>query len=132
MKRKGYLYYVIWMIGALLLLYYGNQYLNDVVRQGEVDFNMKRGVWVSVAYAFVLGIYLSALLGLPGRTHFNKPMFIAVFLPSFILLVYVLLSSYTKLPAIPYYNEITSRNGHFFLGVISGLSLIKSLFDTRR
>lgn len=132
MKRKGYMYYIIWIIGALLLLYYGNHYLTDVARQSEVDFNIKRVVWVSAAYAFVLGVYLSALLGLPGRSNFNKPMFIAVFLPSFILLIYVLLSSYTKLPSIPYYDDITSRNGHFYLGVISGLSLIKSLFEPRR
>ncbi|RUT29892.1 hypothetical protein EJP77_13850 [Paenibacillus zeisoli] len=132
MKRKGYMYYIIWIIGALLLLYYGNHYLGEVAHQSEVDFNIKRVVWVSAAFALILGIYLSALFGLPGRSNFNKPMFIAVFLPSFILLIYVLLSSYTKMPEIPYYADIIGRNGHFFLGVISGLSLIKSLFEPRR
>ncbi|WP_068618956.1 hypothetical protein [Paenibacillus tuaregi] len=132
MKRKGYLYYLIWTIGAILLLYYGNQYLDEIARKGQVDFNIKRSLWAGTLFALILGIYLSGLFGLPGRASFNKPMFLAVFLPSFVLLVYVVAAFYFKLPLYPKYLKLIDQHGHFYLGVISGISLIKSLFETRR
>lgn len=132
MKRKGYMYYIIWTIGAILLLYYGNQYLDETAKKAIMDFSMKRSLWVGALFALIMGVYLSALFGLPGKSYFNKPMFLAVFLPSFVLLIYILAAYYFKLTLFPRYLDVIDRNGHFYLGVISGVSLIKSLFEPRR
>ncbi|MBP2000937.1 CHASE3 domain sensor protein [Paenibacillus shirakamiensis] len=130
-KSQGYAYYLLWMIGAILLVYYGNQYLNEVAN--HTGRNQQTKVLGTLAlYSLFCGIYVSLIYGFPGRSKFNKPIFISIFIPSFVLLVYSLVSAYMKLPAIPHYAEITGRHGQFFFGVICGIALVKSLFDTRK
>lgn len=130
--KKGYFYYFLWIVGALLLVCYGNRFL-DILAQnkdslGKVDYTLIG----KIVYAFVFGIYLSLLNGIPNRRKFHRPLFFFVFLPSILLLIYPIISLYVTLPYYTLYNEHVAKwSGYFFFGLLSGLAFMKSLFITR-
>lgn len=130
--KKGYFYYFLWIVGALLLVYYGNQFMDMMARKndslGKVDYTLIG----HIVYAFVFGVYLSLLNGVPNRRKFHRPLFFFVFLPCFLLLIYPVISQYVTLPYYSLYNEHMAKwSGYFFFGLLTGLSFMKSLFITK-
>ncbi|MNO40803.1 hypothetical protein D3C76_309610 [compost metagenome] len=131
-KSKGYLYYLLWMIGALLLLYYGNKFLTFMDSKVNEFYKMEYSLIGNIAYAFVIGIYLSLLNGLPGRRKFFRPLFFFVFIPSFILMIYPILGIYFEVPNFSQYLDLVIlHEGYFFFTMLCGLSFMKSLFGSR-
>lgn len=130
-KSKGSIYYLIWIIGALILVYYGNQFLIMMERKGSHLFEISYSLIGNILYGFVLGMYLSLLNGLPSKRKFQRPLFIFVFLPSLVLTLYVVASFYLKLPYYTLYLELTSQHGFFYFTMLSGLTFMKSLFGSK-
>lgn len=130
-NSKGYGFYILWLIGALLLLYYGNRYIDEWVRKVAVMHQPQYRLAASILYSFILGMYLSVLDGFPTRKKFHKPLFMGLFLPSFILLIYAILPYYFKVPEFKVYSGLISGPGLFYLGVLSGVAFIRGLFQSR-
>ncbi|ANS74136.1 hypothetical protein AWM70_05715 [Paenibacillus yonginensis] len=131
-SNKGYFYFLVWIVVAVLLLYYGNSWLTQMKHRTNVTGDSNFAVIGETAYALVLGACLSLLVGLPGRFKPHKPLLLALFAPCFVLFIYAVAGQYIKLPEIPWYEEVTRYEGRFLFGVVSGFSLIHGLFESRR
>jgi membrane protein implicated in regulation of membrane protease activity len=130
--NKGYFYLLLWIAAAVLLLYYGNSWLAQMRHKTNVTGDKNFVILGETAYALVLGACLSLLVSLPGKFKPHKPLLLALFVPCFILFMYGVAAQYVKLPEIPWYAEVTRFEGRFFFGVVSGLSLMQGLFESRR
>jgi hypothetical protein len=130
-KSKGYFYYLLWIIGALLVVYYGNQYVGIMVQKKGEFLKIDYSLLGNIIYSLVFGIYLSLLNGLPHRRKFHRPLFFFVFLPSLILMIYPVLNNFVKMPYYDLYTDVARHEGHFFFGMLCGLTLMKSLFGNR-
>jgi len=127
-KSKGYFYYLLWTIGMLIFVYYGNRFVTMMEsKKGEFDYSLLG----NIIYALLFGVYLSLLNGLPNRRKFYRPLFFFVFLPSLILMIYPVLNSFFEMPYYDLYLNVARHEGHFFFGMLSGLTLMKSLFGSR-
>ncbi|MNO60898.1 hypothetical protein D3C76_515290 [compost metagenome] len=130
-KSKGYMYYFLWIIGALLLLYYGNMFLTMMEQKKDELFRVEYSLLGNILYAFVIGTYLSLLNGLPNRRKFFRPLFFFVFLPSFILMICPIAALFFKLPYYDIYQAAVRHEGYFFFSMLCGLTFMKSLFGSK-
>ncbi|AWB44455.1 hypothetical protein DCC85_09600 [Paenibacillus sp. CAA11] len=129
--NKGYFYFLLWIAGAILLLYYGNDWMDSVnanSSKNKTDYIRMAGI----LYPVVLGAYVSLLIGIPNKWRPHKPLLLAVFLPAFLLFVYPTVGQYIKLPELPLYTDVFKYQGRFLFGVVSGMSLLQGLFEVRR
>lgn len=130
-SSKGYFYYFVWMLGALLLLYYGSKFTGMMESKTKTFYQMEYTLIGEIVYALVFGLYLSCLNGLPNRRKFNRPLLTFVFIPSFLLVIYPIITIYVKQIYIVGYYQLIQEPQFFFLGMLSGYSLVKSVFTTR-
>ncbi|MEC2344774.1 hypothetical protein P9H28_11845 [Paenibacillus barengoltzii] len=130
-SSKGYFYYFIWMLGALVLMYYGHQFTDMMNHKTQTLGKIDYGLIGKIAYGLAFGLYLSFLNGFPNRRKFHRPLFAFVFVPSFLLLIYPIITMYVKQIYIVDYFEIVRDPQMFFFGMLTALSLIKSTFTTR-
>lgn len=130
-SSKGYFYYFVWMLGALLLLYYGGKFLGMMEQKTQTFYRIDYTLIGEIVYAFVFGLYLSCLNGVPNRRKFHRPLLAFVFIPSFLLVIYPIITIYVKQIYIVGYYQLIQEPQLFFFGMLSGLSLIKSMFTTR-
>ncbi|WP_223067409.1 hypothetical protein [Paenibacillus caui] len=131
-SNKGYFYSLVWIVIAILLLYYGNSWLARMEHKTKVTFDRNFAIIARTVYALALGACISFLIGIPGRFKPHKPLLLVVFAPSFILFMYGVAALYIKMPEIPWYADITRYEGRFFFGLVSGLTLVQGLFERRR
>ncbi|GAE05199.1 hypothetical protein [Paenibacillus sp. JCM 10914] len=82
------LYYFIWTLAAGVLLYFGESVLQHYMEKSYKTFEISGTIWVSVIVPFIYGLHMALLDGLPRAFRPNWPLFILVFLPSFLLLMY--------------------------------------------
>ncbi|MNO27068.1 hypothetical protein D3C76_169350 [compost metagenome] len=130
-SSRGYFYYFVWMIGALVLMYYGNQFTDMMNHKTQTLYKIEYGLIGKIVYGLAFGLYLSFLNGFPNRRKFHRPLFAFVFVPSFLLLIYPIITIYVKQIYIVGYFEIVRDPQFFFFGMLSALSLMKSTFTTR-
>lgn len=130
-NSKGISYYILWLIGACLLVYYSSSFFAMMGNKGTILYKMDNMLLANILYAFAFGIYLSLLNGLPGRRKMNKPLFFGVFLPCLLILIYPMAVTYLKQIYVEEYFKIVREREFFFFGLMSGLTLIKSLFASR-
>lgn len=130
-KSKGYLYYLIWMVGALLLVYYGNRFVSIMEQSSDSVLKVSYGLLGNVVYGLALGAYLSMLGGLPNRRAFQRPLFFFVFLPTLLLVIYPILSIYFNMPYGSLYIQLTMQEGYFYITALCGLSMMRSLFASK-
>ena len=131
-NRRGYFHFIIWIVAAGALLYYGNNWLSNMEHKTNVTHDKNFAIMGRVLYALVLGAMLSFLLGIPGRFKPYKPILLALFVPCFLVFIYGVAVQYIKLPEIPWYGQITRQEGRFFFGLVSGFSLVQGLFEIRK
>lgn len=130
-KSKGYLYYLIWMIGALLLVYYGNRLVSMMEQNPDSVLRVSYSLIGNILYGLALGAYLSMLGGLPNRRTFQRPLFFFGFLPTLLLVIYPILSIYFKMPYGSLYYQLTAQDGYFYITALCGLTMMKSLFGSK-
>lgn len=130
-KSKGYFYFLLWMIGALLLAYYGNRFVSTMEHKTQEVFETSYSMLGNMLYGLVLGAYVSLLGGLPNRRAFFRPLFFFVFLPSLILMLYPVLSLYLNMPYYSLYMDVTAHEGYFYFSLLCGWSLMNSLFGSK-
>lgn len=122
---RPYLYYLGWILIAFVLFHYGNQLMRYVESNSSSYMNV---VWVWTIIPFVYGLHLGLLGGLPQQLKLNVPMFLFVFLPSFLILIYPVLAITFEIPFIRLLSYVSDRYLILLVGIISGFSLIRSLF----
>lgn len=130
-NSKGVFYYIVWMIGVCLIVYYSGRFFAMMESQRAFLHNTGNLLIANIIYGLVFGVYLSLLNGWPVRRKMNKPLFFSVFLPCFLILIYPIASSYIKIIAIAEYFHLVQDREFFFFGLMSGLTLMKSFFTTR-
>jgi len=130
-NSKGIFYYIAWLVGVCLLVYYSGSFFAMMEQQRTILYKADNMLLANMIYAFVFGLYLSLLNGWPARRKMNKPLFFGVFLPCFLIWVYPIASSYIKIIAIAEYFHLVREREFFFFGLMSGLTLMKSFFTTR-
>ncbi|GIP56395.1 hypothetical protein QNH46_11605 [Paenibacillus woosongensis] len=130
-NSKGIFYYIAWMIGACLLVYYSGSFFAMMDQQRTILYKTDNMLLANMIYAFAFGLYLSLLNGWPARRKMIKPLFFGVFLPCFLILIYPIASSYIKIIAMAEYYHLVREREFFFFGLMSGLTLMKSFFTTR-
>ncbi|SDX04916.1 hypothetical protein [Paenibacillus sp. CF384] len=125
------LYSVIWSIGAILIIYYSSTLLEFAQDWSSKTFNI-RGyhLWIPIIVSLFSGIYLALMKGIPKHVRLDSSKFV-VFAISFATLVYFVLSFYLALPLGHTFIRIMSFNGQFFIGLISGYSMMLSLFKVK-
>lgn len=130
-KSKGYFYYLLWIIGALVLLYYGNMFLTMMGNKTGELYKLEYSLLGQILYGFGIGCYLSLLNGLPNRRKFFRPLFFFVFVPSFILMIYSILNIFFTMPYYSLYYGVIRHDGYFFFTMLCGLTFMKSLFGSK-
>ncbi|WP_055108326.1 hypothetical protein [Paenibacillus ihumii] len=130
-NSKGIFYYIVWMIGAFLLVYYSSSFFAMMEHQRTILYKTDNMLLANMLYSFVFGLYLSLLNGWPSRRKMNKPLFFCVFLPCFLVWIYPIASTYIKIIAIAEYFHLVQKREFFFFGLMSGLTLIRSFFAAR-
>lgn len=131
-SNKSTFYYLIWVVAAVLILYYGNDWLATMQHKTNVTGDRNFAIIGETVYALALGAYASFLFGIPNRFKPHKALLLALFAPCFILFIYAVAAQYVELPDIVWYSDVTRHEGRFFFGVISGLSLMQGLFESKR
>ena len=127
-SSRGYGYYIFWLIGAILFIYYGNQFLDHVQRNGGALHKINYMLLAKIAYGLVLGAYLALFDGWPNRRKFHKPLFLIVFIPSMLLVLYPIINIYVEMPYQALYQQAAKWDGQFWFGLLAGTALMKSLF----
>ncbi|MNJ49747.1 hypothetical protein D3C77_449950 [compost metagenome] len=130
-NSKGIFHYILWTVGVCLLVYYSKHFFVMMDHKSTILYKMDNMLIANIVYAFVFGLYLSLLNGLPARRKMNKPLFFCVFLPCFLILIYPIAATYIKQIYTAEYFSLIKEREFFFFGLMSGLTLIKSLFTTR-
>lgn len=130
MKNNHVLYNVAWIIGALVLVYLGSLYLDYANEKVSTTYDGTYILWAQVIVPFVLGVYLGIMNGFPRRVKFNKSKMI-IFIPSFLLMLYAIAPYYIQIPYNRIYLEIMRQHGHYLFGIISGMTFISGLFETK-
>ncbi|MCM3698987.1 hypothetical protein [Paenibacillus macerans] len=130
-NSKGYFYYLVWIVGAIVLVYYGQQFTHMMDQKTGTLYKMDYSLLGDIVYSFVFGLYLSFLSGWPRRKSLHRPLFFFVFLPSLILLLYPLITIYINQIRITGYQQWVGQVQLFFIGLLSGYSLMKSLFSSK-
>ncbi|GGH27010.1 hypothetical protein [Paenibacillus segetis] len=128
MRSNRFIYHLVWIIGAFLLMYSSSLTLDYLNRKVAVTYDATYAIWGMILIAFVSGMYLGVINGLPRRFKVNKSQLI-IFIPSFLVLIYMIVPYYIEIPYYRFYLELTKHNEHFFLGVISGMTFITGFFD---
>lgn len=129
-NNNSVLYNLVWIIGAFLLVYGSGLTLNYLNSKVAVTYNGTYVLWAMVIVAFLLGMYLGVINGLPRRFKVNKSQMI-IFIPSFLIMIYMIVPYYIQVPYYQFYLELTRHNGHFFFGVISGMTFITGFFEKK-
>lgn len=130
-NSKGYIYYFFWIVGVLLLIYYGHEFKSMMEHKSGTFYKVDYSLLGQIIYALVFGFYLSLLNGLPHRRKFHRPLFLFVFVPSFLFLIYPVIVIYVDMIRVTRYFELVGHPEMFFFGLLSGLTLMKSLFGNR-
>lgn len=131
-STKGYFYFILWIAGAVLLLYYGNSWMDSIAAKARASNKQDELLLAGALYPVVLGAYASLLFGIPGRFKAHKPILLGLFLPCFLLFIYPVVGHYVKLPELPFYADVMKYQGRFLFGIISGMSLMHGLFESKR
>ncbi|TCZ74716.1 hypothetical protein E0485_19310 [Paenibacillus albiflavus] len=133
MKKNSFrLYYLVWLIGAIILIVLGNQLLDYFNESAKRTFDYSWNVWGPVFIYFIFGVYLGFLNGLPKKISFNKSLFVFVFIPSLFMSLYFILMFYYKLPFAGAYMFHIRQNVQFIFNIIAGMSFIVSVFSLTR
>lgn len=130
-KSKGFVYYLLWAAGALLLLYYGNVFVTMMENKSGELYKIEYSLIGNILYAFGIGCYLSLLHGLPNRRKFIRPLFFMVCLPCFILMIYPLLELLFSMPYYEMYRNLVRQEGYFFFTMLCGFTFMGSLFGSK-
>ncbi len=125
--NSRYHYNALWLIGAILLIYYSS-FILDFANEWKIkNFNVRGyNLWLPILTSFISGVYLAFIHGVPKQIRINRSRIIVFFI-SILLLTYFVLSFYFELPEPDVYIRIIKYNGPFFLELICGYSVITGL-----
>lgn len=121
------LYYAGWVIVAFILLYFGDILIDYYKDNTSRTYDLSGTVWIGTIVPFIYGIHLGFLDGLPKKIKINVPLFLFVFLPSFILLVYPVTTLYVDIVSERLSTFATIHYSNVVYGIVSGMTLIKSI-----
>lgn len=124
-KIWPYVWKIIWFVGLVILTiisYNIEQYLSNKVLYNVTPLN-----WSHFIIHFIWGIYLSLICINRWKIQFNFPLFICVFIPSFVLSLYLPLTSVSiiNIPVGMWFAKVYSPG---LIEIVAGLSLMVSLF----
>jgi len=132
MKSKYKAFYLLgWTIGAFLLVYFSNLLLDYTDHKTNQTYDLTYNVWASVTIPFVMGMYLGLINGIPRRFKVNISMMI-IFVPTFLVMIYLILPIYFEMHVFDFYLDLTKHNGYNYIGIISGMTLIMGLFEFKQ
>lgn len=118
---------LLWLIGAILLIWVNNQVLgySKVLSQqtGDSIYGIA-GTWL---VAFWSGAYLVLLGGLRRRKPIHKPLFFLGFLPCLLLSILPYTYHYLPIGEKFFYELIQSSFHMIFFSLASGFTLMLSL-----
>lgn len=124
------MYYLGWLVGAIVVLYLGNMVLDYVKEEANRTFIITYQLWGTFVIYFIYGVYLGLLNGLPKRFSLNRPLFIFVCIPCLILLFYSIAIFYFRLPFFEMYRSLVKdNNSQLLFTIVAGMTLILSLFS---
>ncbi|WP_211750046.1 hypothetical protein [Paenibacillus sp. Marseille-Q4541] len=126
-NNKRLLFYLIWIIVGAVLLHYGNSLIDYYTDQAQKSYQLEGVIWIFAIMPFIYGLYLALLEGLPRALKLNWPLLLIVFVPSFLLLIYPILAMYFEIENIEIFKIVSTHQGSTIFGIVSGLTLIKSL-----
>lgn len=124
-KIWPYVWKIIWFVGLVILTiisYNIEQHLSNKVLYNVTPLN-----WSHFIIHFIWGIYLSLICINRWKIQFNFPLFICVFIPSFVLSLYLPLTSVSiiNIPVGMWFAKVYSSG---LIEIVAGLSLMVSLF----
>ena len=139
-KWSKYIWKLIWLVGLVILVHFGNEVEQIVRNYVSIKFNMQPLFWLHAIVPFILGIYISLLFVERWAFNFNLPLLLCVALPCSIIAFYVPIihttmaiiaidSSSFSIP-IPLWtmNQTTSST----VSVVAGLTLMFGLFGKKK
>ncbi|GAB6926283.1 hypothetical protein JCM10914A_02660 [Paenibacillus sp. JCM 10914] len=125
-KQSKVVYYAVWLIVAAALVYLGHLVFRHYQQQAYMTFRKDGLIWAYCVVPLLYGVHVALLEGLPKKFRMYWPLFILVFVPSFLMLIYPLSGRF-----IPHNMEIyqiaTMHGGNVVFGMISGIALFKAV-----
>lgn len=126
-QTKRVFYYLLWTVGAGLMFYYSGSFIEGVIKQEPLLPKLDNKLLADLLFAFIVGLYLSLLNGLPARRgRFNRPLFYCVFMPCCTIMFYPIITTYFPAIYVPAYFSVVTERVYFFFGMLSGLTLVRS------
>ena len=127
---KKSLYYLGWLIIAIILLHFGNSLIDYYSERASRTFDITGRIWIWTIVPFVYGLHLGFLDGAPKSIKVNIPQLILIVIPSFLLLIYPVTTLYIGTGIKGLFVFATNHQNNLIFGLVCGMTLIKSL--TRR
>ncbi|MFC4777208.1 hypothetical protein ACFO9Q_10485 [Paenibacillus sp. GCM10023252] len=121
--RRIYYIYGLWLIGAIIWLYFGEVVLNYYEKNRNMTFNSNPYIMASSLVNFIDGLYFGSLIMIGRRSSFNKPLLLAVTLPAILLSLLGAFQLVIVLPGL----DLLYDNSSYLLK-ISGFSLVLAFY----
>ena len=132
-QKSKVVYYLVWLIIGGLLIYFGNSISSYYSEEAKKTFQIESTVWILAIVPLIYGLHLAFLEGLPKSFKLNWPLLVLVFLPCFLSLIYPILVMYiNSLANVTIYKLATLPQASAVFGIVSGLTLIRSITTNRK
>lgn len=119
---------VLWLIGAVVLIYYCNNLLLDARR----TYSAMSSILSLILSSYGLGIYLSLLQGIPNRVSIHAgrlTVFILSLIISALIIVPFMIEASVSI-RIP--NYLLTEKGFMIIGIICGYTFITGFFKSSK
>ncbi|MDW0114541.1 hypothetical protein QT711_15185 [Sporosarcina saromensis] len=126
-KWSTYIWKLIWVIGLFLLTIISF----DILTQINNSSHFNATSWTSSIILFIWGVYLSLIFIKKWSIKINAPLFICVFIPSFLFSLIPPLTSTISIsfPICMWFLKIFSSN---LIEIVAGLTFMLSIFDNSK
>ncbi|MFJ5763951.1 hypothetical protein ACIP9C_01230 [Lysinibacillus sp. NPDC093210] len=128
-KWSPYLWKLMWVIGLFLLTIISFDIKNEIKVMSASTFSITPVFWANFITLFLWGVYLSLIFIKKWTIHLNLPLLICVFIPCFLISIYVPLAT-----ILPLSNPIggvwfTKVISSYFIEIVAGLTFMLSIFN---
>lgn len=124
-------YRLLWLVGALILIYFGNEIFEHADQVLHRTFNIKYPIQATCLISVISGIYLGLIRGIPAKFRVNAGHLL-VFVITLLFVLYYALGVDLGLRFPRLLLDLYRFHGLFLIGIICGLSLCMGLVGVKK
>lgn len=142
MKKSNWLSYflkILWVVGLIILVIISFNYENQIKQNASETFNLIPVILSKIIISIIFGLYISLVFVKKWSFSINLSLLWCVAIPCMLLSfanpILSTLSSFDSLPenigSSPIFFWVLAISSSDMFGIIAGLTIILSLFDTQ-